>query len=146
MEAFIDISKLLIEMISRTLKSSDDAEEEVMPPSSSSTGKLILTHEEWPERTKAQDDRHNGSSSREKDQKNHYGRGSGGGGGGRGESRDPNKPPPSPCFKCHKMGHWSRYYPNKPKKKKEAHLAQGKAEEDQPTLVMAQASVVEVNV
>jgi hypothetical protein len=46
MEAFIDISKLSIEEIIGTLKSSDNVEEEVAPPPSSPTGKLLLTHEE----------------------------------------------------------------------------------------------------
>jgi hypothetical protein len=148
MEAFVDISKLSIEEITGTLKSSDDAEEEVAPPSSS-TGKLLLTHEEWLERTKGQDAGRGGSSSGEKrDQKSRRDKsgGGGGGGGGRGEHRDPNKPPASPCFKCHKTGHWARYCPNRPKKKAEAHLAQGEAEEDQPTLLMARASTpVQVN-
>jgi hypothetical protein len=60
--------------------------------------------------------------------------------------RDTNKLPASPCFKCHKTGHWARYCPNQPKKKAEAHLVQGEAEEDHPTLLMSRASVpVEVN-
>jgi hypothetical protein len=142
MEAFVDISKLSIEEITGTLKSSDDAEEEVAPPPSSSIGKLLLTHEEWLERTKGQDGGRGSSCSGEKkDQKNHHAKS----GGGRGEFRDPNKPPASPCFKCHKTGHWARYCPNQPKKKVEAHLAH-EPEEDQPMLLMARASVpVEVN-
>jgi hypothetical protein len=111
MEAFVDISKLSIEEITGTLKSSNDAEEEVVPPPSSSTGKLLLTHEEWLERTKGQDGGRGGSCSGEKkDQKNHRGKS---GSGRCGEYRDPNKPPTSPCFKCHKTGHWARYCPNR---------------------------------
>jgi hypothetical protein len=84
MEAFVDISKLSTEEIIGTLKLSDDAKEEVAPPPSSSTGKLLLTHEEWLERTKGQDGGRGGSSSGErKDQKHRRGKnGSGGGGGG----------------------------------------------------------------
>jgi hypothetical protein len=146
MEDFVDISKLSIEEITGMLKSSYDAKEEVAPPPSSSTGKLLLTHEEWLEKTKGQDDGRGGSSSGEKkDQNNRRGKSNGGDGGGRGEYRDPNKPPASPYFKCHKTGHWARYCPNRPKKKAEVHLAQGEAEEDQPTLLMAWASTVEVN-
>jgi hypothetical protein len=52
MEAFVDLSTLSIEEITGTLKSSDDADEEVTPPANSSTGKLLLTHEEWLERSK----------------------------------------------------------------------------------------------
>jgi hypothetical protein len=52
MEPFVDISKLSIEEITSMLKSSEDAEEDVAPPPSSSTEKLLLTHEEWLERTK----------------------------------------------------------------------------------------------
>jgi hypothetical protein len=46
MEAFVDLSKLSIEEIAGTLKSSDDVEVEAPPPSGSTTGKLLLTHEE----------------------------------------------------------------------------------------------------
>jgi hypothetical protein len=46
MEAFVDLSKLSIEKIKGTLKSSDDAEEEAASPSNSANGKLLLTHEE----------------------------------------------------------------------------------------------------
>lgn len=52
MEAFVDLSKLSIEEITGTLKSSDDAEEEAPASSNSTTGKLLLTHEEWLERYK----------------------------------------------------------------------------------------------
>jgi hypothetical protein len=62
MEAFVDLSTLSIEEITGTLKSSDDADEEVTPPGNSSTGKLLLTHEEWLERSK-QDGARSGSSS-----------------------------------------------------------------------------------
>jgi hypothetical protein len=53
MEAFVDLSKLTIEEITGTLKSSDDADEEVsLASSDSNTGKLLLTHEEWLEKYK----------------------------------------------------------------------------------------------
>jgi hypothetical protein len=53
MEAFVNISKLTIEEITGTLKSSDDADKEAPPASSnSSAGKLLLTHEEWLEKYK----------------------------------------------------------------------------------------------
>jgi hypothetical protein len=123
MEAFVDLSTLSIEEITGTLKSSDDADEEVTPPANSSTGKLLLTHEEWLERSK-QDGGCGGSSSGEKrDHKNCRGKG-GGDGAGRGASHDPNKSSSTPCFKCHQVGHWARYYPNKAKKKEQAHTAQ----------------------
>jgi hypothetical protein len=63
MEAFVDLSKLSIEEITGTLKSSDDAEEETTPPPNSSPGKLLLTHEEWVERYKSQDGGRGGSGS-----------------------------------------------------------------------------------
>jgi hypothetical protein len=139
MEAFVDLSTLSIEEITGTLKSSDDVDEEVRPPGNSSTGKLLLTHEEWLKRSK-QDGGRSGSSSGEKqDHKNRRGRGSGG--AGRGANRDPNKPPSTPCFKCHQMGHWARYCPKKAKKKEQAHMAHVD-EEEEPTLLMAQASQV----
>jgi hypothetical protein len=64
MEAFVDLSKLSIEEITGTLKSSDDTKE-VPSQSSSTSGKLLLTHEEWLEKYKpnTQDGSRGGSSS-----------------------------------------------------------------------------------
>jgi hypothetical protein len=138
MEAFTSLSKLSIDEITGTLKSSDDEDEDVAPLSSASSGKLLFTHKEWMKKYRVQDEGCSGSSSDEKKfPKNRRGKGTVGG-GGRGESRDPNKAPSSPCFKCHKTGHWARYCPNTKPKKEQAHLAQG--EEDEPTLLMAQVS------
>jgi hypothetical protein len=142
MEAFTNLSKLSIEEITGTLKSSDDADEDATPPPSTSLGKLLLTHEEWLAKYKAQDVARGSSNAVEKFQKNRRGKGTGGGGGGRGEAREPNKPPSTPCFKCHKVGHWARYCPNSKPKKEQAHLAQG--EEDEPTLLMVHA-IAQVN-
>jgi hypothetical protein len=143
-EAFADLSKLSIEEITGTLKSSDDADEEVAPPPKSTGGKLLLTYEECQQKSKVQDgDRTSSSAGRKKDQKIRRGKGggNGGGGGGHGDYPDPNKPPRSPCFKCHKTGHWARYCPNKPKKQGQAHLAQGE-EDEEPMLLMAHTAIV----
>jgi hypothetical protein len=83
MEAFIDISKLTIEEITGTLKSSDDADEETTPPSNSASGKLLLTHEEWLEKYKPNiDGGRGGTSSGGRDKSRGRGRGPGRGGGG----------------------------------------------------------------
>lgn len=57
MEAFADLSKLTIEEVANTLKSSDDSDEEAVPPltNTGNKEKLLFTKEEWPEKYKQED-------------------------------------------------------------------------------------------
>jgi hypothetical protein len=142
MEAFVDISKLSIEEITGTLKSSDDAEEDTPPAPNSATGKLLLTHEEWMERYRQGDSARGGSST------GSGGRGKGRGGGktrgrgGRGSSDRRSEPaasaprragPDDECKRCGKKGHWAQHCRGKLKVDAEAHVAH----EDEPTLMYA---------
>jgi hypothetical protein len=64
MEAFGDLSKLTIEEVTRTMKSSEDVDEEAEPPpAGSSTEKLLLMKEEWLEKYKQEELGRGGSKS-----------------------------------------------------------------------------------
>jgi hypothetical protein len=128
MEAFVDISKLTIEEITGTLKSSDDADEEMTLPSNSASGKLLLTHEEWLEKYKPNiDDRRGGTSSGGLGKSHGRGRGRGRGGGG--SSRDGGTRSSPARHRRHlqevlKKGHWAQNCRGKLKAEETAHVAQ----------------------
>jgi hypothetical protein len=134
MEAFVDLSKLSIEKIKGTLKSSDNAEEEAASPSNSANGKLLLTHEEWVERYKAKDGGRGGSSSGGRGKtrgrggecgaSNNFDAGASSGRAGMGDV----------CKRCGKRGHWAQNCRGKLKTEEQAHVAQ---EEEEQTLLLA---------
>jgi hypothetical protein len=142
MEAFADVSKMSIEEITGTLKSSDEVEEETPPPppSNSSTGKLLLSHEEWLERYKlhSQDGGRGGSGGRRKSRGGRgKPRGRGGHGGNPGGSSSSSRAGPGDiCKRCGKTGHWAQYCRGKLKTEEHAHVAQ---EEEEATLLLAVA-------
>jgi transposase InsO family protein len=140
MEAFVDLSKLSIEEIIGTLKSSDDAEEETAPPPNSSPGKLLLTHEEWVERYKSQDGGRGGSGSggRGKTRGRGGGRGSSNSSGGGSSNSDAGASsgragPGDLCKHCGKRGHWAQHCRGKLKVEDQAHVAQ---EEEEHALLL----------
>ncbi|XP_025815691.1 uncharacterized protein LOC112892792 [Panicum hallii] len=113
MEAFADLSKLSVEEITGTLKSSDDADEEATPASNSSMGKLLLTQEEWLERYKPNADAgRGGSGSGGRGKSRGRGRGRGRGGGSSrdtGNTSAPRAGPDDICKRCGKKGHWAQH-------------------------------------
>jgi hypothetical protein len=134
MEAFADLSKMSIEEVTGTLKSSDDVEEEAPPPTTKTTEKVLLTHAEWLDRYKPQkqDGGRGGSNS--------SGRGKGRGRGGkpRGCSgRNTTDTSSSAgrvglgdtCKRCGKRGHWAQHCRRKLKTDGQAHVAQEEEEQ-----------------
>jgi hypothetical protein len=149
-ETLLDVDTISIEEVVGRLRQVEERRKKKVAPATSPAepiydkqGRLLLSEEEWLAKLKFRgDDRGSGSNTGgRKPGKTRRDRGGGNASGGGGVTRDPNKPPSTPCFKCGKVGHWSRYCPNKPKKE-QANLTQG--EEDEPSLLMARASVVAV--
>jgi hypothetical protein len=148
MEAFGDLSKLTIEEVERTMKSSEDADEEAAPPpAGSSTEKLLLMKEEWLEKYKQEKFGRGGSKSGSSGRRKSRGggkprdhRGQHGSdwrsraGSGSGQTR-----PNNDCKRCGKRGHWAQHCRGKLKVDTEAHVAQ----EEEPTLLFARGVVEE---
>lgn len=141
MEAFVGLSKLSIEEVTGTLKTSDDAEAETPPPSTPATEKLLLTKEEWLEKYKQEDSGRGGSTSGSGGWGNRHGKPRGRGGRNNPESCSSTRPPranrDNECKRCSKMGNWAQDCHRKLKVSAQTHVAQ----DDEPTLPFAHASV-----
>jgi hypothetical protein len=141
-EAFGNLSKLTIEEVTGTLKSSDDADEETAaPPPSSSQEKLLLTKEEWLEKYKQEEPGRGGSNSGSGGWNKSHGSGRTRGRGGRNSSdrrsdtgsSSRRAGPDDECKRCGKRGHWAQHCKGKLKVEAEAHVAH----DDEPTLMFA---------
>jgi transposase InsO family protein len=131
MEAFVDLSKLSIDEVVRTLKSVDEVEEEVPPSSNKPVEKLLLTHEEWLERYKPHADGGRGGSTSGGRGK---GRGRGGGSNVSNSGSSSGRAGADDTYKrCGKKGHWAQHCRGKLKAEESAHVAQ----EEEQTLLLS---------
>jgi hypothetical protein len=129
-ETMLDMETLMIEDLTRRLRTVDERMELTATEKEKDDDKLLLTEEEWTARMKEKWRSGEGSSSR-----------GGGGNKRRGKApRDKKKKhvDPNACRRCGKTGHWARECPTQKQeeKKEEAHLAQAD-DDDKHTFLMA---------
>jgi uncharacterized membrane protein YgcG len=117
-ETLLDVSTLSIEEITGRLKATEDDVAEAPAVE----GKLLLTEQEWHERSKKKE---TGEGSRGGSTGDHGRRGRGGGNRGRGRGRGDGSDASggrrdSNCHHCGKLGHWAQDYRTKQPKKDES--------------------------